>query len=719
MKYGGFMIKVLHVLLILIIPFNFTISQTSWIWQNPLPHGNTYNSIKFININTGFVVGELGMFYKTTNGGNNWIKVNLNSSVSLNSIYIRNANSGWICGDQGTLYKTIDGGNNWLLKNIGISGNIIDITFINDSIGFFTRKSVDSVSVAKTTNGGNNWIINNLEAIYDGCIGGIYFIDNYTGWTTTLFSWSGGQNQNIVDISVYKTTNGGNSWVYYSLVTSAFINSYSLKSINFINALTGFILTDRELFRTINGGLNWTIVLNDKFYSAIKFFNQNNGIIAGSKIYKTSNFGINWYTVDSTYPVIYKDIFMTDSSKGWLVGTGGIISKTTNNGNFWQDQTYGSKNKINQTIFTDSLFGYSCGNNAFLCKTTNQGYNWVIQNPIVFNLNNLYCINFIDRNTGWIGSDSGFIFKTNNGGTNWSKYYLTLAENVKQILFTQTGTGFAFLINSSVYKSTNFGINWILCYNSNAWAYNMSVVNENIVYVSNSQLVKTTNGGVNWINLTLPQNTYTRDIFFLNENTGWGSFNYSTMYFSYNYLRKTTNGGLNWSNINSFLTKGMYFINESEGYANLDTSLEYTSNGGLNWINLKIASNNINSIGKFGKDLWISGNYGMIMKGQNAFSTAINKISGKIPKEYKLYQNYPNPFNPSTMIRYSLIKNGFVKIKIFDLLGREITILVNNMQNAGEYEIKYINNELSTGVYFYSLYVDGIKIDIKKMILIK
>ena len=90
---------------------------------------------------------------------------------------------------------------------------------------------------------------------------------------------------------------------------------------------------------------------------------------------------------------------------------------------------------------------------------------------------------------------------------------------------------------------------------------------------------------------------------------------------------------------------------------------------------------------------------------------------------YKLSQNYPNPFNPTTKINFSIPTNGMVTLKIYDILGREVSTLVNAQSQAGTYIVDFNASELSSGVYFYRLYVngnDGSKFfDVKKMLLIK
>jgi len=94
-------------------------------------------------------------------------------------------------------------------------------------------------------------------------------------------------------------------------------------------------------------------------------------------------------------------------------------------------------------------------------------------------------------------------------------------------------------------------------------------------------------------------------------------------------------------------------------------------------------------------------------------------VTGNIPNDYILYQNYPNPFNPSTTIKYEIHIPGKVNIKIYDVAGKLITSLVNKFQDASTYEIEFNANNLSSGVYFYSLIVEGDMIDTKKMLFVK
>jgi hypothetical protein len=88
------------------------------------------------------------------------------------------------------------------------------------------------------------------------------------------------------------------------------------------------------------------------------------------------------------------------------------------------------------------------------------------------------------------------------------------------------------------------------------------------------------------------------------------------------------------------------------------------------------------------------------------------------PTEYALQQNYPNPFNPTTTIRYSIINPDVVKIKIYDVLGREVRTLVNEFKQVGTYELQFSANGLASGIYLYRI-ESGSFVETKKMILLK
>jgi len=89
-----------------------------------------------------------------------------------------------------------------------------------------------------------------------------------------------------------------------------------------------------------------------------------------------------------------------------------------------------------------------------------------------------------------------------------------------------------------------------------------------------------------------------------------------------------------------------------------------------------------------------------------------------LAKEFELEQNFPNPFNPGTIISYSVPTSSFINLKVYDILGNEIAVLVNEEKQAGNYQINFDASKLTGGVYFYQLRTNSF-VDTKKMILMK
>ena len=85
---------------------------------------------------------------------------------------------------------------------------------------------------------------------------------------------------------------------------------------------------------------------------------------------------------------------------------------------------------------------------------------------------------------------------------------------------------------------------------------------------------------------------------------------------------------------------------------------------------------------------------------------------------YQLSQNYPNPFNPKTIIKYQIPELSFVTLKVYDVLGNEIAILLNEEKPIGTYELTWYADNLPSGIYFYRLQA-GSFVETKKMVLIK
>jgi hypothetical protein len=107
-----------------------------------------------------------------------------------------------------------------------------------------------------------------------------------------------------------------------------------------------------------------------------------------------------------------------------------------------------------------------------------------------------------------------------------------------------------------------------------------------------------------------------------------------------------------------------------------------------------------------------------ILYGDTSTLVGINQISSEVPESFSLSQNYPNPFNPTTNIKFQIAKSGFVKMIVYNALGKEIKNLVNQQLQPGTYEADFDAGNLPSGVYYYKLEL-GEFTQTKKMVLVK
>jgi len=98
--------------------------------------------------------------------------------------------------------------------------------------------------------------------------------------------------------------------------------------------------------------------------------------------------------------------------------------------------------------------------------------------------------------------------------------------------------------------------------------------------------------------------------------------------------------------------------------------------------------------------------------------TSVYNNGNTLSDSYWLGNNFPNPFNPTTKISYALPKSGLVTLRVYDILGKEVATLVNEVKNAGNYSIDFNASNFTNGVYFYKLETNGFA-DVKRMVLLK
>jgi photosystem II stability/assembly factor-like uncharacterized protein len=383
------------------------------------------------------------------------------------------------------------------------------------------------------------------------------------------------------------------------------------------------------------------------------------------------------------------DVEFINLNTGWVCGGDGIILKTTNMGTNWTIQNQPALNKSLYSIHpVDSNVVYCVGWFETVLKTTDGGNNWfALKNGPLGQGYSYESVYFINALTGWYGGFGNHIYKTTNGGITFDSVYV-LGEFM-DMHFKDINTGLVTGGGGEIFKTTNSGINWNRIYLTGDGfgdIEKLSVINNQYCFFidgNGKRIFKSSNYGDTWDSIGYVANAHVPYCCrFSSLQTGWVGGDYGNIF-------KSTNGGASW-NLQNSGTQGGYasfwFYNDNTGWAVGGTgNIVFTTNGG---------------------------------------TTFVKKNEKNIPNKFLLYQNYPNPFNPNTIIRYSLLNDSKVRLKVYNILGKEIETLVNGKQNAGNYEIKFpdnpnIYNQLSNGIYFYSLFVNDKLIDTKKMMIIR
>jgi photosystem II stability/assembly factor-like uncharacterized protein len=426
----------------------------------------------------------------------------------------------------------------------------------------------------------------------------------------------------------YKSSDAGNNWV--CIEDYAFDSIYIFSDGQFLNAQTGWIVGSNTQFnngvilKTTNGGLNWirqNTGFNNYHCYCMCFLNTNTGWVGTSggtvgQLLRSTNGGTNWTKQDFPGAYNVRSVKFFDNNNGWILGSYGLIARTTDGGLTWLQKPVNDipcSNSSYTTLFalstTESWVLVGCVNYGMVYshffETTNGGNNWALMysytDSMSTNGNSFSKINFINSMTGFSNGSFSSIIRTTNSGINWNRINVgsggtypiicsLLPINNNEIF---AGGGYSNLGSyrpfNYILKSTNTGLNW--SYKTYNWEYNFprilfTNISTGFVISDTGKIFKTSNSGSNW-NLVFDNNSYWfREISFVNSSTGCiaGSPHF---YDYYGRILRTTNSGMNWIETFSSSTLRIFsikFSDQQNGWVGCDSNrLLKTTNAGLNW----------------------------------------------------------------------------------------------------------------------------------------
>ena len=679
-----------------------------------------------------------------------WEKIS-GPSKTVSSIAANDSN---IYASGNGIFRSTDNGKSWFSISNGLPERYI-VTMTNYENKIYVGFDFDSVGVYISTNNGSSWlptgfrdtlstsrtiqsIFVNKTNIYLGTSDGMFTSsDNGESWVNT--------NDSLIHTNI-KVITKKDTFLYAGTQTGIFRSVDSGKSWKASNnGLTNFNVTSLAIkdnmifagtwgagvFYSTNNGSNWIPTDNNIQYPLINNLLIKDTLIfigtsnIGNGIYESGINNIRWSPVDSSL-FQYRSILSLASNKniifaGASVNGGGGIYRSIDNGLTWSaasiTQSYTGPFAIIR-MGTDSPVIYvGSGDGVFLSK--NNGESW--QNAGL-SKHSVMCFAEIDSGI-YAGTFRDGVFLSTDGGNAWqnvsngltsSNVYIlgvfSLAVN-KNMLFAATEIG--------VFRSTDFGLNWSPT-KLNTYSFNLCESGSKLFTATLSrEMFFSEDNGDNWVSIETPSghviNTFR--VFSNLNNTDILAGTEKGIYFSSDYGNSWKLIGLSDYYIQSICgNRDTLFATTND----IENNLFFSKDSGNTWVKI---SDGLSNRSVF--DVVILNNYALAATSDGVWHRHLTDLMTNIGNknnlnvnEYYLEQNYPNPFNPNTTINYSIPKRYFVKIKIYDILGREIQTLVNEEEPAGHYKVNFNASKYSSGVYFYQLKTRDF-ISTKKMILLK
>lgn len=447
-------------------------------WNNVYPDSVFYSgyvyAVHFPTALIGYASGSIGTVLKTIDGGNTWIATTSEPMLELKDIFFINADTGFVAGDQGYFARTFNGGASWEDCNSPvISANKLYFT------DYLTGFAISYGRLMKTTDGGVSWFemgmneLTSFEFVNDTCVLGVgvhgrlfkstdsgFNSVNYTSYLTEddfsgIHFPDGNIGYAVTDLpgQVVKTTDAGETWEIVNSKTFA-----RLYAVWFTDAVTGFVTNGYGLYRTNDGGFNWTEVEGvqwNSYLQKIMFVNPQVGYVSGESdgvIYKTIDGGNSWteiYRDGFKWP---RDIYFLNENLGYIATTNSVL-KTNNGGETFTEFNFPDDNLFLSLYFPTETTGYVGSYKGKMYRTFDGGQNWtelIDTNRFVYTTDMF----FVNENTGYISA--GGIFQTNDSGETWTKINY-MGEGSGEIWFTNGQKGYVVSNEGNIFKTINAG----------------------------------------------------------------------------------------------------------------------------------------------------------------------------------------------------------------------------------------------------------------------
>ncbi len=695
------MIKQLMFCVLFLLP-QMIVAQDFWQQSNG-PYSGSVRQFIFDKANQKYyaAVNSVGIFC-STNKGQTWEKYGVQDYIQSAQTIAINSSGKIFTGTQVHGVMAFNNFGEWEERNTGLPG----YDFYVYKIGT-TSKGTLLISTYsgeyRSTDEGMTWNYINSGKF------SIHYVVSDNG---DLYSAeSHGPNT-----SLWKSTDDGISWDTVATLSG------EVSKLQLADTLMFILTEDRKFYCSSNMGSSWSL----KYEGFQDFSNNSHGVLYGitmnNDVYYSSDWGDQWSLIgpvanadvqSNTHvvldclpndyvfaaPVGHGVYRSTDNGLTWaqsgfnfseinslVVNAAGNIFCGTNGSGFYQSQNHGISWRIKKEYINARVLAVNASGDLFAgtwyegvarSKDNGESWNYVydgISQP-VFSLAIHYSDNYI-----FAGTQGGKIYRSTDNGYTWSKFEISDSlASIMSIVLYQSTTILAATDNGEIYKSTDNGGSWAIINHNiteSSIFYSLHVCNDNTILLgTNNGLYRSFDAGESWSGYRLPD----RSVTCFTRNSDGHIFAGTDFYGVY----RSDDNGSTWAPVLSGLeTKEITSIAmDFDGYVYAGTT-----NGGV---------------------------YRSV-----SVTTSSDEAENNIPLQFSISQNYPNPFNPSTTFKYEIAKTGFVTLKVYDILGRELATLVNEVRQPGLYSTEWNSTGKPSGVYFYRLTAGSFS-ETKKMILLK
>ncbi|MFZ1081089.1 MAG: T9SS type A sorting domain-containing protein [Candidatus Kryptoniota bacterium] len=716
--------------------------RAQWVQTGPLG-GNIHCSA--IN-GTNLFAGTSDGVFVSTNNGSSWYAIN-DGLTNLNVATLSFGGGYLFAGTGDGIFLLTNFLSSWTVVDTELTTNNTVMSLAAVAYNYVFAGT--SAGIFQLANNGISWTAVKIDST-DTYVYSLVFSGEFDNGSPVLFA---GTYAGVLNL----TSANGTTWtaVNTDLPSYAYVTSLAI-SPNGASGTNLFAGTDGDgIFLYANNG--WTQIDSgltglDAYVASLAASGTN--LLAGTYfggVFLSTNSGTSWtnvFTVGPRTPVGEIPVRETPvwgiaiSDTLLFAGTSTGVFVSTNNGSSWATANSGLTNLqvpaltvsgtnlfagtsspglaipviASYSPYSNNYFDGSSGGGVFL--STDSGASWSAVNT---GLTNTAVSAFAVSPNGagdtniFAGTYGGGVFLSTNNGTKWTQVSKGLTNTyVLCLAVSPNGAGGTNLFagtTGGVFLSTNNGISWTAVDSGlgNPGVYALAVSpngagGTNVFAGTGAGFFLSTNNGTNWTQVS----------------TGWGNIYVEALVVSDTNLFagtnigvfRSTNNGKSWYRYITGLTNTDVYslaVSDTNLFAGtFDGGVFLSTNNGTSWtqVDTGLVGSFVYSLAVSGSNLF-AGTLGVWRRPLSEMITAVKQNENNVPSQFSISQNYPNPFNPSTVIGYQLPVNGFVTLKVFDILGREVKTLVNEHQNVGSYTAKLDGSRLASGVYFYRIDIQG------------